>query len=164
MAEKILAKRERPQQGRGRGPERDLSGRAFSSGKARKLWPAGRGKILIRCVAAANIGYTLFLFPVGAFLFPESVPFTIVNALAFFVLDSLAGLVLGLFILLLRRMFKVGLKAASGIALVFLWLLYWLPYLERNIDVLMLAYDGLAAGITWAALIWLCRQPRKRAL
>ncbi|MDH4272440.1 MAG: hypothetical protein OEW18_10765 [Candidatus Aminicenantes bacterium] len=119
-----------------------------------------RRSIWIQSVVAANVGYTLFFFPLGAFLFPERIPFTIPNALAFFALDSLAGMLLGLLILLLRRVLKVGLTAASAIAVVFLWLLYWLPDLKKNIDILMLACDGLAAAITWATLIFLSRQPK----
>ena len=94
-------------------------------------------------VLSANVGYTLFLFPVLGMLYPDKVPFTIVNILSFIVINSLAGLFLGVCIhFLLKALIKSVVKAA-GISIVFLWLLYWIPAVN-SLDMIVLCLDGVA--------------------
>lgn len=100
-------------------------------------------------IAASNIGYTLFLFPLLGKLFPKRVPFNMANFLSFIVIDSVAGLLLGTLIYALIRKFKVSMSLASGLSVAVLWLLYWIPYAMGRFDPLIISLDGGAGLITW---------------
>ena len=109
-------------------------------------------KLIILSILAANIGYTLFLMPVLGFIYPDKVPLSIVNIISFAVVNSLAGILLGLSIHFLSKTFVKGVLKAAGLSIVMLWLLYWLPGL-KNLDIEILCLDGIAAFITWSAFV-----------
>jgi hypothetical protein len=54
-------------------------------------------KLLTLSIVAANAGYTLFLLPVLGIVYPDKGPLILVNTIASAAINSLAGILLGLF-------------------------------------------------------------------
>jgi hypothetical protein len=114
-------------------------------------------RIFFRSVVTSNVGYTLFLLPALGLIYPDSVPLTIPNLAGFVVVDTMAGLLLGVLIYFLMRKTRIGAPYASGVAILLLWLLYWLPVSAVSLDLSILVLDGVAAIITWLAFMALYR-------
>ena len=62
--------------------------------------------------------------------------------------DTLAGLALGIFIYILSMKTKLNVNYASGASIIILWLLFWLPAATINFELLIIGLDGVAATIT----------------
>jgi len=110
-------------------------------------------RILCQSVVASNVGYTLFLLLALGLIYPDRVPITIPNLVAFAAVDTVAGFVLGVLIYFLVKKTRIGAHWASGTAISLLWILYWLPAGSVSFDLLIIVLDGVAAVITWLVFI-----------
>ena len=121
-------------------------------------------KLVAISVVSANLGYTLFLFPLLSALYRDRVPFTTSNLVAFTVVDTLGGVLLAVLSYLAIRFGKMSTAKSITLSVALLWLAYWLTTVctagdlssvYRNVTIICL--DGLAALITWATLIILVK-------
>lgn len=74
------------------------------------------------------------------------------NIASFMIIDSLAGILLGIIIYTIIQKTTIGLPLASGISVSVLWLLYWIPSVPGSMDLRIIGLDGVAACITWLSL------------
>ncbi len=122
-------------------------------------------RLVLSSVLSVNLGYTFFLFPLLGILLPDSVPFTVYNLLAFTLVDSVWGIVLGTIIYLLVRLTGMSLTRAVTFSIAALWAISWLTSILSTGDlgaitlsqVAIIGIDGVAALITWLTLSKLAR-------
>ena len=121
-------------------------------------------KLVAISVASANLGYTLFLFPLLSALYRDRVPFTTSNLVAFTIVDTLGGVLLAVLSYLAIRFGKMSTAKSITLSVALLWLAYWLTIVCTAGDlssvygnVTIICLDGLAALITWATLIILVK-------
>lgn len=115
---------------------------------------------MLSSILSVNLGYTVFLFSLLGVLYPERVPFTIHNFLAFMLVDSAWGIILATVIYLLMRLTGMSLARAITFSIALLWITFWLiSFLSiRNTEVIPSDYvmivgiDGIAALISWFTL------------
>ncbi|MCD6428426.1 MAG: hypothetical protein J7L12_02275 [Desulfurococcales archaeon] len=129
-------------------------------------------KLLPSSVISVNIGYTCFLYPVLGLLYPDRVPFTASNLLAFTIVDSLWGVILALITYSVARVMRTSLIKAASISIASLWLIFWVIALLPTGSTgnpadraTILCVDGAAALITWATLSKLIKRyihPKRR--
>jgi len=110
-------------------------------------------RILVQSLLASNIGYTVFLLPLLGYIFPKRIPLTLMNIIAFTVVDTMAGLFLAGLAYLFIKKAKLKKSSAFGISIVILWALYWIPASLKSLNLLMIGLDGLAALITWLVIL-----------
>ncbi len=116
-------------------------------------------RLLFLSMVSVNIGYTGFIYPVLGMLYPDRVPLTIYNLLAFIATDTVGGVTLAFIIYLAIRLMKIDLSKAIFASIIFLWLSFWvIAFLSTgNIviyidEAVILCIDGVAALITFYIL------------
>ena len=116
-------------------------------------------RLLFLSMVSVNIGYTGFLYPVLGMLYPDRVPLTIYNLLAFIVADTAGGVILAFIIYLAICLMKIDLSKAIFASIILLWLSFWvIAFLSTgNIviyidEAVILCIDGVAALITFYIL------------
>ena len=114
-------------------------------------------KLLLLSVLSANIGYSLFLLPVLGILYPEKVPLSFINIIAFAGVDTAAGILLGIIIFVLDRKTRFKMEYSAGAAITFMWFLYWIPVAFTSFNLVIICLDGAAALFTWTSFIILDR-------
>ncbi len=116
-------------------------------------------RLLLLSIVSVNIGYTGFLYPVLGMLYPDRIPLTLYNLLAFIATDTLWGVILAFIIYLVMRLTKISLSKAILASIILLWLSFWVIALlsTENTVIYMdeagvLCIDGVAALITFYIL------------
>jgi len=112
-------------------------------------------RLLLLSIVSVNIGYTGFLYPVLGMLYPDRVPLTPYNLLAFIATDTLGGIILAFVVYLVMRLTKISLPKAILTSITLLWLSFWVVafLLTGNTmiyidEAVILCIDGVAALIT----------------
>ena len=117
-------------------------------------------------IISVNIGYTVFLFPLLGILYPDRVPLTIYNLLAFILVDTIWGIILAAIIYLVMRIAKMDLVKATTFSIALLWIIFWIISIfsarNHNIisidNIIVIGIDGIAALTTWIIFSMLIRR------
>ncbi len=112
-------------------------------------------RLLPLSIVSVNIGYTGFLYPVLGILYPDRIPLTLYNLLAFIITDTLWGVILAFIIYLIIHLTKISPSKAILVSTTLLWLNFWMIALLSSGNILIhmdeaviLGTDGIAALIT----------------
>jgi len=113
-------------------------------------------KLVIVSIISVNVGYTLFLFPILGFLYPNRVPLTLHNLVSFLFIDTIWGAVLATLIYSVAHIARIGFTKAIAISITLLWIAFWASSTiltgkftdVSTEDVIVICIDGVAALIT----------------
>ncbi len=116
-------------------------------------------KLVLHSIMTVNAGYTAFLFPLLGVLYPDRVPLTFYNLLAFMLVDTVWGAILAVIVYLVARLARIGLARAITYSIVMMWTIFWFTMIPSSggtitslDNVIVVGADGVAALITWATL------------
>lgn len=116
-------------------------------------------KLVLHSIMAVNAGYTAFLLPLLGVLYPDRVPLTFYNLLAFMLVDTVWGAILAVIVYLVARLARIGLARAITYSIVMLWTIFWFTTILSSWstitsldNIIVVGADGVAALITWTAL------------
>lgn len=117
-------------------------------------------RLLLLSIVSVNIGYTGFLYPLLGILYPDQVPLTLYNLLAFITTDTLWGVILAFIVYLIVRLARINLSKAILISIILLWVSFWSIALLSTgntaicmDEAVILCIDGIAALMTYCTLL-----------
>ncbi len=122
-------------------------------------------KLILISIVSVNVGYTVFLFLLLGMIYPDMVPLTVYNWLAFMFVDTVWGLILGIVIYLVVRVSGVDLVKATALSITAIWIAFWLfSLLLTNgystismYAIVVLCIDGVAALMVWVVFVVLTK-------
>ncbi len=117
-------------------------------------------RLIVFSIVSVNIGYTGFLFPLLGVLYPNRVPLTMYNLLAFIFIDTIWGIILATIIYFVIHIAKINLTKATMFSIGLTWTTFWLISILSTRDfnitsidnTMVIGVDGIAALITWIIL------------
>jgi len=128
-------------------------------------------KLLFLSIVSVNLGYTGFLYPILGILYPDRVPLTLHNLLAFIITDTLWGIILAFIVYLIMRLTKISPSKAILVSITLLWLSFWMFALLSSgnsvictDEAVILGIDGIVALITYYILSNLVKHYIQRSL